>query len=247
MRPFEDNIADLATFLGIPAGPDEIDINFPYLLHFDALFYRCRLIVLEEGLRMHVALSNIRDSSQHTSIMAETLKEMAITEAKEHLATIGTAIEACEGKRLKRLKTELRLVQICFHIVLRDAGTRSKLNVSASLTKVQDLCRTFPKSAGLLSDTYVAIKAVVDGQQRCGRMYTEASVKVWWTWPKHIAGKLKYCQFGHPYSDETWGDCPECGEEVQKPQAVNPESFLKEKDFVAAMRAMTTSTKQWRV
>ena len=247
MRPFENNIADLATFLGVAASADEIDMNFPYFLHFDALFYRCRLIVLEEGLRMQVALDNIRDSSQHTSIMAEMLKSMAIKEAKEHLATIWTAIEACEAKRLKRLETELRLVQICFHIVLRDAGTRSKLDVSASLTKIQDLCQTFPKTAGLLSNTYVAVKAVVDGQQRCVRMYTEASIKVWWTWPKYITGKLKFCKSGHPYSGETCEDCPECGEEVQKPQAINPESFLKEKDFVAAMRTMTTNTKQWRV
>ena len=247
MRPFEDNIADLATFLGVAASADEIDMNFPYFLHFDALFYRCRLIILEEGLRMQVALNNIRDSSQHTSIMAETLKNMTIMETKEHLATIGTAIETCEAKRLKRLETELRLVQICFHIVLRDAGTRSKLDVSASLTKIQDLCQTFPKTAGLLSNTYVAVKAVVDGQQRCGRMYTESSMKVWWTWPKYITGNLKYCKFGHPYSGETCDDCPECGEEVQKSQAINPKSFLKENDFVAAMRAMTTSTKQWRV
>ncbi len=247
MRPFENNIADLATFLGVAAGADEIDMNFPYLLHFDALFYRCRLIVLEEGLRMQIALNNIRANSQHTSIMAKTLKDMTVMEAKEHLVTIGTAIGACEAKRLKRLETELRLVQICFHMVLRDAGTRSELNVSASLTKTQDLCQMFPQTAGLLSNTYVAVKAVVDGQQRCGRMYTEASVKVWWTWPKYVVGKLKFCKFGHPYSGETWDNCPECGEEVQKPQAINPESFLKEKDFVAAMRAMTTSTKQWRV
>ena len=247
MRPFEDNIAGLATFLGVPTKADEIDMTFPYLLHFDALFYRCRLIVLEEGSRMQAALDNIRDSSQHTSIMAETLKAMTIMEAKEHLATIGTAIQACEAKGLKRLETELRLVQICFHIVLRDAGTRSELDVSASLTRTHDLCQTFPKTAGLLSNTHIAVRAVVDGQQRCGRMYVESSVKVWSAWPKHVTGKLKYCKLGHPYSGETWEDCPECGDEVHIPQAVKPKSFLKEKDFVAAMNAMTKNTKQWRV
>lgn len=247
MRPFEDNISGLATFLGVPVGADEVDMTFPYLLHFDALFYRCRLIVLEEGSRMQAALNNIRDGSQHTSIMAETLKAMTIMEAKEHLATIGNVIGACEAKGLKRLETELRLVQICFHIVLREAGTRSELDVSASLTRIHNLCEMFPKTAGLLSNTHVAVKAVVDGQQRCGRMYTESSVKVWWTWPKHITGKLKYCKLGHPYSGETWEDCPECGEEVQRPQAINPKIFLKERDFVAAMRAMTKNTKQWRV
>ena len=247
MRPFEDNIANLATFLGVAAGADETDMSFPYLLHFDTLFYRSRLIVLEESLRMQVALDNVRGHSQHTSIMVKTLKAMTVMEAKEHLATTGTAVEACEAKGLKRLETELRFVQILFHIVLRDAGTRSSLDVSASLTKIQVLCQTFPKTAGLLSNIYAAVKAVVYGQQRCGRMYTEESVKVWWTRPKHITGKLKYCTFGHPYSGDTWVDCPECGEEVQKVQARKPESFLKEKDFVAAMRAMTKNTKQWRV
>ena len=247
MRPFEDNIAGMATFLGVPVGADELDMTFPYRLRFDALFYRCRLIVLEEGSRMQAALNNIRDNSQHTSIMAETLKAMTIMEAKDHLATIGTAIASCEAKGLKRLETELRLVQTCFHIVLRDSGTRSELDVSTSLARIHSLCQMFPKSAGLLSNTHVAVKAVVDGKQRCGRMYIESSVKVWWSWPKHVTGKLRYCKFGHPYSGETWEECPECGEEVQKPHAVDPQSFLKEQDFVAAMRAMATNTKQWRV
>ena len=248
VRPFEANIADLVSFLGAPTLANEIDINFPFHLHFDALFYRCRLIVLEEGLRMQGALKGLRGSSRHASIMAYKLREMTTSEAKEHLATLKIVIRMCEAKHLKRLETELRLVQICFHVILRDAEVRSELDVATSLCKIQDLCSSFPDSAGLLSITYVAIKGVLSGRQRCCKMYSEESVKVWWNWPNHVIGDLRYCKFGHPYSSKTWDTCPYCGNEVHEQEVVRPDSFLKEEDFIAAMHAMasSTSTKAWR-
>ena len=201
-------------FLGIPTAPDEFDMNSPYRLRFDALFYRSRLIVLEESLRMLVALKDTRQTSQHTLLMTEGMKNMTISEAQVHLAALRNTITECQSKDMRRLEAEFHLIQLCFHIVLKDAGVMSELEVDASLRKIWDLCRTYPDSAGLLTNTYAAMKDHIRGVRRHMDLYS--SRNVWSSWPRHTTGDLQHCKYGHSYSGTTWDSCLECGRDVRK-------------------------------
>ena len=183
-------------------------MNSPYRLRFDALFYRSRLIVLEESLRMLVALKDTRQTSQHTLLMTEGMKNMTISEAQVDLAALRDTTTECQSKDMRRLEAEFHLIQLCFHIVLKDAGVMSELEVDASLRKIWDLCRTYPDSAGLLTNTYAAMKDHIRGVRRhmdplltgiAGETSNErrdkrwwslfpaclySSRNVWWSWPK---------------------------------------------------------------
>ena len=195
---------------------------------------------------MLVALRNLRNTSQHTLLMSEGMRHMTISEAQGYLASLRDVIIDCQSKNLKRLEAEFHLIQIGFHIVLQDVGVTSELKVDISLRKTWDLCHTYPDSAGLLVNTYVAVEDHVRGVRRNGNLYS--SRNVWWSWPKHVTGNLQHCsKYGHPYSGATWDGCPECGREVRKLATMDPNRLLKENDFVAVMKAQPLKGKSWRV
>ncbi len=237
-------MARLPVFLGVEASDNETDVNSSWFLRFEALFSRARLIVLEEAMRMIIALRSMTNPSDHTLLTIIAIEEMTIDEGKHHVAALKGLIAACEEKNLKRLEAELRLVQACFHLVLRELGAPSDYDVDASLSKSWTLCHTFPDTAGLLISTCIAVRTVVGGGQRPPNLYKARDI--WWTWPKHVVGNLESCQFGHPFSGETWSGCPECGREATKTKPINPQKYLKETDFVAAMGKQTFDSNKWR-
>lgn len=248
---FEDDVAKLAVFLGIsPVSVDDLpDINLCYRLRFEALFFRSRLIIVEESLRMLGALRSLGDDSEHTTVLIQGLEALTRDEANINIKALNTIITECETKNLKRLEAETRLIQMCFHILLKDLGAASNLKVEDSLRRTLSLCRTYPDTAGVLLVTYNAIKLVLSGERRQGNLYTRGSTRIWWSWPVHKVGNLKECVHGHQYSASTWPDCPECGREVPpspKPEPVNPKKFLDEDAFVVAMRTQTFSAASYR-
>ena len=249
---FEDDMAKLAEFLGIsPVSAEQLpDINLCYRLRFEALVFRSRLIMLEEGHRMSGALRSMNDDSEHTTVLIRGLQSLTRDEAKIKIKALNSIITECETKNLKRLEAEVRLTQMCFHILLKDLGAASNLSVEASLRRTLSLCRTYPDTAGMLLMTYNAIKLVLNGERRHGNLYAQGSTRIWWNWPAHKVGSLKVCVHGHQYSMSTWPSCPECGREVPsspKPEPVGPEKFLKEDAFVAAMRTQTFSAASYRI
>lgn len=242
VQPFENQIANLATFFGVSPRNGEIDITLPYRLRFDLLFSRTRLIILEEGIRMLGPLRHIGHSSRHATILIQSLHNLTLEEAPKHIAILEELIAECEGKNLKRLEAESRLVQACFYLLLKGAGVTSETGVVKSLNKTLDLCETYPDTAGKLKDTYTAVRARVfanPSTQNIDKMYTRDSKSTWWSWPKHKLGSLKYCKYGHPYSSATSAGCLECGREVPKSQCATsnkPDSHLNKDDFLAAMK-----------
>ena len=248
---FEDDIAKLAIFLGISPLPayKYPNINFSYRLRFEALFVRSRQIILEESVRMLSALASMNDDSGHTTVLIQGLRSLTKEEANGHIKALNKIIMECEIKNLKRLEVEIRLTQMCFHIVLMDLGAASNLSVETSLRRTLSLCSSYPDSAGLLLITYNSIKRVLHGQQRHANLYTRVSTRTWWSWPAHKVGNLKECIRGHQYSALTWPGCPECGQEVlssPEPEAMNPKNVLKEDAFVAAMRTQTLNAALYR-
>ena len=251
VQPFEDDMAKLAVFLGISnvSGDKLLNINLCYGLRFGALFFRGRLIVLEESLRMLGALRSMDDDSEHTTILIRGLQTLTEEEANTNIRVLNSIITECETKNLKRLEAEIRLVQLGFHILLKELGAPSTLKVDNSLRRTHSLCQTYPDTAGVLLKTYDSFKLVLRGERRYVNLYTQGSTPTWWSWPAHRIGNLKNCVHGHQYSASTWPDCPECGREVlpsPKPEPVDPKSFLKEDAFVVAMRTQTFNAESYR-
>ena len=251
VQRFEDDIARLATFLGISSvlAYGFPNINICYRLRFEVLFVRTRLIVLEESLRMLDALRIMNDDSEHTSILIQGLRSLTHDEANQHIRALNSTITECTSRNLKRLETEVRLIQMCLHILLRDLGAASDLGWEASLHRILSLCKTFPDTAGVLTSTYNSLNMVVKGTQRHGNLYMRGSRGIWWSWPVHKVGSLTECANGHQYSTLTWPGCPECGREVvfsPEPKPVDSKEFLKEKAFVAAMRTQSFDSASYR-
>lgn len=246
VHQFDHDIDRLEAFLGIPVAADEIGLTSAYKLRFDALIYRGRLILMEESSRMLVTLRGLKDPSQHTLIMIEGMERLLIREAERLLADMKTVIAGCEAKNLKRLEAEARLIQINSYLVLRNQGVDGDLMIDDSFQKTLELCQTFPDTAGRFLNTYTSMKQVVAGTKDMSNLYTKGAQNLWWTWPKHHIDHLEHCRYGHPYSAATASGCLECGREVPKPpKPVDPNSLLREKDFLEAMKNFTFKT-VWR-
>ena len=246
---FEEDIAKLAVFLGVSAYQFP-SINLCYRLRFETLFVRSRLIILEESLRMLDALRSMNDDSKHTSVLIRGLQSLTQDEASNQIKLLNSIITECATRNMKRLEAETRLIQIWFHILLRDLGAASNFSVEASLLRTLCLCRTYPDTAGVLLMTYNTTKRVVNGELRHGNLYAQCSTRIWWSWPAHKVGSLEECVNGHQYSTSTWPGCPECGREVlfsQKAEPVNSKKYLKEDAFVAAMQTQSFGAASYRV
>ena len=248
---FEDDITKLAVFLGVSdVSVDELpDLNLCYRLRFEALFFRSRLIILEESLRMRGALRSMNDDSEHMTVLVRGLYSLTRDEANTNLKALNSMITECETRSLKRLEVEIRLIQMCYHILLEDLGAASNFNVGASLHRTLSLCQTYPDTAGVLLTTYNAIRLALIGKRHHRNLYARGSRRIWWSWPAHKVGNLKACVHGHQYSTSTWPGCPECGREVPpspKPKLGDPKEFLKEDAFVAAMRTQTFCVASYR-
>ena len=227
----------------------QIDMALQYRLRFDVLFIRSRLVILEEAPRMISALKKINTTSHHAKLLIEGLREVTVEEATKHIAALENTIAECEDKRLRRLEAEARLVQLYLHEVLKNLGRRSKLEVDATLGKIFKLCQSYPDTAGLLFQTYTAIKdAVLWDRHTTDSMYTRDALSTWWTWPKHQVGSLQHCRNGHPYSGATWRTgCPECGREVAQEEVVNARDRLASPaDFMEAWKTSTFAAGNYR-
>lgn len=248
---FEDDLAKLAVFLGTPlaSAGGLPDINLCYRLRFESLFFRSRLIILEESLMMQDALKSNAGGSEHTTVLIQGLRSLTRDEANSTIMALDGIITECGTRNLKRLEAEIRLIQMCFYILLKNIGVASSFSVEASLLRTLSLCQTYPDTAGVLLMTYNAIKLALNGERRHGNLYTRGSTRIWWSWPVHKIGNLTKCVHGHQYSTSTWPGCPECGREASfssKPEPVDPNKFLKEDAFVAAMRTQTFNAASYR-
>ncbi|KAL6718793.1 hypothetical protein ACLMJK_003027 [Lecanora helva] len=237
VQKFESDVDRIKPFSFLSAAGDAIGHTSPYKLRFDALHCRGRLIVMEESSRMLGILEAFTDPSQHNLVMIEGMQRLLIREAKDHLADVKGLIAACEVKNLRRLEAETRLIQIMSYVLLRDQNVRADLDVDASFERILDLCGTYPDTAGQLRQTYHSVKGVYDEEQSTANLYTKGAQRVWWKWPRHHIGYLQYCPYGHPYSSARTNECPECGRHV--PRNVDPNSHLREQDFLDAMKTFT--------
>lgn len=234
-KPFEAAMATLNDFLALP------QVHLPFRLRLDLLYYRCKLIALEESVKLLTPLRAIADGCSHTRLLINGLNQLTTSMASETVGRMASLITECQVKNLKRLEVEWRLVQVGFIVVGRDLGATSlseelSADLSAQKNAIYTLCQTYPQTAGLLKPSYEQLGRFLVGTQRTGHIfYTKSTRNIWWTFPKHEIGNLKHCVRGHPYSGSSWPHCGECGEEMQ--QSVDSIKLLSKEDFVEAMKS----------
>ena len=219
--PLENGIKRLEAFLNIRPSHGETVMTPSYTLRFAILVHRVSAIILEEKYRMRDELRRMqKDPSEHTQLMMNGMRHQIVQDAEAHLARLSEVVEECRSKNLKRLEVEARLVQLRFHTIIRNFGITSDLDVEPSFEIISELCRAFPLTAGLLKDSVAEVKRFVYWNGKSELMYGSNSPPLWWSWPQWHLGDLQHCKYGHPYSGFTWGSCPECGDEVEKPTLV---------------------------
>ncbi|MCJ1462198.1 hypothetical protein MMC07_000798 [Pseudocyphellaria aurata] len=229
---FENDLVLLADFFG----NSEIlaSLNSPFKLRHDSLFYRCRLITLEESARMCELLEKLGHTSRHMTTLFRGLRDMTIAQALQNITNIRSSIVECEVQDLKRLEVELRLIQVSFHTVLEKLGQASDMDVDSSMEKVRKTCTQYPDTAGIFLPIHKPSKSF-------SGLFCKGEREFWRLWGRHEIGNIKYCTFGHPFSSKTFSGCPECGRKVEKrPQEVpiDYNKFLYENAFIEQMLRM---------
>jgi len=232
----ETEICNLAAFLNNPQTLPTYNLSFK--IRFDSLYYRCRLITLEEAVQMITMTEATKATSQHMLALNEGLRILTRSEAHKHITASQAVIEQCQVKGTKRLEVELRLIQVSFHMILRSLGSSSDVDIMASMEKTLSLCTTYPKTAGTFMSAYKSAKLALDddlGWPTPVDLYTKDARAFWQKWKAYELGNLKHCIFGHPYSSTTFSGCPECGKKVD---TTDYGSFLHEDAFLKKLQQM---------
>ena len=223
--------------------------NLPFKLRLESVYYRCRLLILEDAIFMLGELKRLEPST-HTHMLLQGLRYKTIGHAEDIMLHLGNAIASCAIKHLKRLEVELRLIQVSFHAVLAALGQDSGIDIRASIQVMLDLCAQYPDTAGLFLKSCKTVKRAVESGSREWNieLYNKDANEFWKKWAGHEVGYLRHCVNGHPYSGYVFTDCPECGRYVELVKAkeentVSAASFLKEGDFVAHMKTLKKGTK----
>lgn len=230
-----------------------IAANLPFRLRLDSLFYRCRLLVLDETVHMLELIQKIDNQTQHSRLLVDGLRALSISQAGEVIKDIGKAITECRSRSLKRLEVELRLMQIALHGILRSLNTTSDLNVQGSIQVAIRLCQEYPNTAGIFLLDCLSVQSAIEQGRFNWKvdLYKKEANEFWKRWADWEVGALSHCSFGHPYSAGTFRDCPECGraESPSSLKSVDYSQFLDEAAFLAKMQdkkpaASSTDTEQ---
>ena len=234
-RPFKENLKHISRSEGSLG--DFIAANLPFRLRLDSLFYRCRLLVLEESIHMLEYIKKLGDQTKHSTLLVDGLRAITIGQAGEIIKDIGQAVIECQSRSLKRLEVEFRLVQIALHSVLRSLNMTSEVNVPASIDAAILICQEYPDTAGIFLPDCLSVKNTIE-QGRYNwkiELYKKEASEFWKSWANQEVGSVGHCTSGHPYPLSTFKDCPECGRQ-QSAKTVVYSQFLNETAFLAKMR-----------
>ena len=237
--PFESSIDQLKAFLANPMILNAT--SSPFKLRFDFLYHRCRLVTLEDAALLSRHIVKLGHTTQHSNALAQGLELLVKEQALDNIHALNSKITHCESLGLKRLEAELRLSQMCFHMLLKATSIDSGVNTSTSMKRFLLLCQKYPDTAGELYPSYRALLKYMDGgtaPKRLYDLYAGDTRGLWRDLGRHKIGALKYCKNNHPFSSTTFADCPECGREVDvlpPREPINYNNFLYEDAFLAAM------------
>ena len=239
MVPFEANAVSLAAYLEAPyilAAP-----VLPFILRFDLLYYKCRLVTLQEAVKMRKSMSPFAEALPHVKRLVYGLLLITTEQATDNIKALGLLLVAADSAQLQSLNVELRLIQISFYMVLYVLGVGHDLDVRASLQQVLKTCNYYPAAAGPYLRSHRLLKSFCNGGEAPRKLFGRETRQYWWKWGRHEVGYLTSCSNGHPYSSKTFEECPECeGKaplvQVPPPEPVDYELYLQEDAFLAQMR-----------
>ena len=184
-------------------------------------------------------LRPLSDPSQQIQALAQGLRTLTAEESLQNIKAAEEAIVECETRKMKCLETELRLIQLSFHIVARSSGGISELNTEATCGRIVQLSRQYPDTAGKFFRGYKNLERSLHNFHPLGQLYVGDTADVWRRWGRHEVGHLTKCKYGHPYSTATFDGCPDCGREVEimaTPEPIDYESYMKNDEFLARMK-----------
>ena len=234
-RPFKGNYKQIPSSEGSLG--NFIASNLPFRLRLDSLFYRCRLMVLEESIYMLDYIKQLGNQTKHSMLLVDGLRAITIGQAGEIIKDIGKAVLECQSKSLKRLEVEFRLVQIALHSVLRSLNMTSEVDVPASINIAILICQEYPDTAGIFLPDCLSVKNTVEQGRYNWKidLYKKEANKFWKSWANQEVESIGHCTSGHPYPLSTFKDCPECGRQ-QSAKNVIYSQFLNETAFLAKMQ-----------
>ena len=239
MIPFEENAISLSAFLDNPkifAAP-----VLPFKLRYDLLYYRCRLVTLQEAVNMREFMSPFAEALPHVKTLVDGLQLITIEQAAENIEALGVVLAQADSAQLKSLEVELRLVQISFYMILRTLGVKHDLDINGCLRNILKTCNRYRGVAGPYMRSYRLLKSYVEGMEIPRKLFGREARQYWWKWGRHQVGSLASCLNGHPYSSKTFDECPECeGKaaqvELPVPEPVDYSQYLQEDAFLTQMR-----------
>ena len=238
MIPFEENAISLAAYLDSPkifATP-----VLPFKLRYHLLYHKCRLVTLQEAVKMRNVMSPFAEALPHVKTLVDGLLLITIEQATDNIEALDLLLTEAGSVQLKSLEVEFRLVQISFFMVLHALGVKHSLDTKASLRQVLKTCNYYPAAAGPYLRSYRLLKSFCNGMDAPRKLFGRETRQYWWKWGRHEVGYLTSCPNGHPYSSKTFDECPECeGKaaqvELPAPEPVDYSQFLQEDAFLAQM------------
>ena len=233
--PFEDNLQRLVPFVNNPDVLAQVVPTFQF--RYRLVYYLCRLVTLEDGLKVFQYLSQLDDIDPHTFILIEGLKAKISDHSIAELKSLETTIAESTAGYLPRIEVELRLAQLGFHSILKGLAVNSAIDPKTSLEKIHQLCQRFPETAGKLAGPVKEFEQrlkTAKGGEVAGRfldIYGKGSKDLVFKLGGWKVGGLTHCAHHHPYSTNSFSSCPECGREVQ---VTAPEVFQDAKELATS-------------
>ena len=240
--PFEDNLQRLVTFVHNPNILGEVVPTYGF--RYRLVYYLCRLVTLEDGLRVFQHLGTLGELDRHTSTLMEGLKASILDHSCAELKSLETTIANAKVAHLPRVEVELRIVHLGIHLILKGIAADSGVNVNETFDKIESLIQRFPDTAGKMAGPSKDLKALMkDGRKdpKFLTIYGKGSRDLVFKLGNHKVGSLTHCQYRHPYSAACFETCPECGMEVIPEVFQEAKALASSEVFMAKAATIMTS------
>ena len=208
--------------------------TLPFRLRLDLLYYRCRLITLDESVKIIRTLTALQPQSQHVEALAEGLRMMTIEQSLHNVKALETLVAESKTLCFIRLEVELRMLQMSFHMLLRKYSVTGELDMEACMKRALNLCYRHPNTAGNLLQSVKMLQARLAGRGGSRRLFTADAMVIWRKWGYYTIGHLAHCSNGHPFSTADFLDCPECEPSIESStkREVDYNAHLQEDAFL---------------
>ena len=153
-------------------------------IRLESLHLRCKLIALEENIRMSKHVSTLAKQSQHMKLLHEGLRRVRIPQILSDFDNVNSMIDHCRERRLRRLEAELRLCRESSRFARSTIGDHDAVSSSeVELRQILSFCERYSQAAGHLLPACQTMRSVLIGHRtQTHGLYNRNTVEAWWTW-----------------------------------------------------------------